>query len=222
LAQKKRGRTRARSTSTAGETRPGTWKMDPEQLQQHLLLKNRARMIPDKKKQHDRRACRNTNRQAFRPSTGSLLRQPGISAHDSARQCTTVPVDVAGGTCGPDPDDTAATSVTSVRAVTVVTAVTTFGTVTTVTTVTTPRTFTTVTVVAAGRVCPGEKQLCYAAWHNGKWQGHISSRGTRGISGASGISGVSRVEYDQWESSGQRERWRLGRLTAPAATGRGR
>jgi hypothetical protein len=25
--------------------------MDPEQLQQHLLLKNRARMIPDKKKQ---------------------------------------------------------------------------------------------------------------------------------------------------------------------------
>jgi hypothetical protein len=57
--------------------------MDPEQLQQHLLLKNRARMIPDKKKQHDRRACRNT-RQAFRPSTGSLLRQRGISAHDSA------------------------------------------------------------------------------------------------------------------------------------------
>lgn len=86
LAQKKRGRARTRSTSTVGETRPGTWKMDPEQLQQHLLLKNRARMIPDKKKQHDRRACRNT-RQAFRPSTAILLRQPESSAHDSARQC---------------------------------------------------------------------------------------------------------------------------------------
>jgi hypothetical protein len=86
LAQKKRGRTRTRSTSTAGETRPGTWKMDPEQLQQHLLLKNRARMIPDKKKQHDRRACRNT-RQALRPSRRILLRQPETSAHDSARQC---------------------------------------------------------------------------------------------------------------------------------------
>jgi hypothetical protein len=30
--------------------RPGTWKMSPEQLQQHLLLKTRARTVPDKKK----------------------------------------------------------------------------------------------------------------------------------------------------------------------------
>ncbi|WP_394288487.1 hypothetical protein, partial [Corynebacterium variabile] len=58
-----------RTPSTAGATRPGTWKMSPEQLQQHLLLKNRARTIPDKKKQNDRRACRNS-RQALRGCPG--------------------------------------------------------------------------------------------------------------------------------------------------------
>jgi hypothetical protein len=44
--------------------------MTPEQLQQHLLLKTRARTVPDKKKQNDRRACRNS-RQALR-GTGVL------------------------------------------------------------------------------------------------------------------------------------------------------
>lgn len=38
------------------------WKMSPEQLQEHLKLRTRARRIPDKKKQYDRRACRNTRR----------------------------------------------------------------------------------------------------------------------------------------------------------------
>ncbi|MDN5582759.1 MAG: hypothetical protein L0G55_09340 [Corynebacterium sp.] len=36
--------------------------MDPEQLQEHLKLRTRARRIPDKKKQNERRACRNTRR----------------------------------------------------------------------------------------------------------------------------------------------------------------
>lgn len=52
--------------------------MSPEQLQQHLLLKTRARTIPDKKKQNDRRACRNS-RQALRG-----LR--GVSARDRERE----------------------------------------------------------------------------------------------------------------------------------------
>lgn len=34
------------------------WKMSPERLQEHLKLKNRARRIPDKKKEHSKRACR--------------------------------------------------------------------------------------------------------------------------------------------------------------------
>lgn len=34
------------------------WKMDAESLRNHLLMKNRARRIPDKKKQRAKRACR--------------------------------------------------------------------------------------------------------------------------------------------------------------------
>lgn len=49
-----------------------TWKMSPEQLQEHLKLRTRARRIPDKKKQHDRRACRNTRR-AFPACRDRLL-----------------------------------------------------------------------------------------------------------------------------------------------------
>ncbi|KQB86443.1 hypothetical protein Clow_01366 [Corynebacterium lowii] len=34
------------------------WKMNPQRLEEHLKLKNRARRIPDKKKQANKRACR--------------------------------------------------------------------------------------------------------------------------------------------------------------------
>ena len=57
-----------------GETRlvAGNLKMGPEELQEHLKLKSRARTIPDKKKKNDRRACRNS-RQALR---GFRVRHP--------------------------------------------------------------------------------------------------------------------------------------------------
>lgn len=42
------------------------WKMNPERLQEHLQLKNRARQIPDKKKQQNKRACRDNSRRASR------------------------------------------------------------------------------------------------------------------------------------------------------------
>ncbi len=38
------------------------WKMTPERLQEHLILKSRARRIPDKKKENNRRACRDARR----------------------------------------------------------------------------------------------------------------------------------------------------------------
>ncbi|AGG66677.1 hypothetical protein [Corynebacterium callunae] len=38
------------------------WKMNPERLQEHLQLKNRARQIPDKKKESKKRACRVSRR----------------------------------------------------------------------------------------------------------------------------------------------------------------
>ncbi|GEB96653.1 hypothetical protein [Corynebacterium flavescens] len=41
------------------------WAMSPERLEQHLQLRKRAVRIPDKKKQAEKKACRNTNRQAF-------------------------------------------------------------------------------------------------------------------------------------------------------------
>lgn len=44
------------------------WKMSPERLQEHLQLKNRARQIPDKKKQQNKRACRDNSRRASRIS----------------------------------------------------------------------------------------------------------------------------------------------------------
>lgn len=44
------------------------WKMSPERLQEHLQLKNRARQIPDKKKQQNKRACRDNSRRASRNS----------------------------------------------------------------------------------------------------------------------------------------------------------
>ncbi|BAU95696.1 hypothetical protein N24_1434 [Corynebacterium suranareeae] len=44
------------------------WKMNPERLQEHLQLKNRARQIPDKKKQQNKRACRDNSRRASRIS----------------------------------------------------------------------------------------------------------------------------------------------------------
>lgn len=34
------------------------WKMDKESLRHHLLMENRARRIPDKKKQQAKQACR--------------------------------------------------------------------------------------------------------------------------------------------------------------------
>ncbi|WP_081751587.1 DEAD/DEAH box helicase [Corynebacterium vitaeruminis] len=40
------------------------WKMSPEQLQQHLMLRGRATRIPDKKKENAKKACRG-HRQAF-------------------------------------------------------------------------------------------------------------------------------------------------------------
>lgn len=40
------------------------WKMNSEQLQEHLKLQRRARRIPDKKKQLNKKACRG-KRQAF-------------------------------------------------------------------------------------------------------------------------------------------------------------
>lgn len=40
------------------------WKMNPDQLQEHLKLRNRASRIPDKKKQQNKKACRG-KRQAF-------------------------------------------------------------------------------------------------------------------------------------------------------------
>ena len=53
------------------------WKMSPERLQEHLQLKNRARQIPDKKKQQNKRACRDNSRRASRISgvavSGSLV-----------------------------------------------------------------------------------------------------------------------------------------------------
>lgn len=41
------------------------WAMSPARLEQHLQLRQRAVRIPDKKKQADKKACRNTNRRAF-------------------------------------------------------------------------------------------------------------------------------------------------------------
>ena len=41
------------------------WKMNPERLQEHLQLRNRARQIPDKKKQNNKRACRNNSRRVL-------------------------------------------------------------------------------------------------------------------------------------------------------------
>lgn len=42
------------------------WKMNPEQLQEHLVLRARATRIPDKKKLNSKKACRQHNqRQAF-------------------------------------------------------------------------------------------------------------------------------------------------------------
>src|SRR5699024_1821077 len=41
------------------------WKMTPEQLQEHLILKNRARQFTDKKKQDNKRACRDFSRRAL-------------------------------------------------------------------------------------------------------------------------------------------------------------
>ncbi|WP_241828350.1 hypothetical protein [Corynebacterium glutamicum] len=56
------------------------WKMSPERLQEHLQLKNRARQIPDKKKQQNKRACRDYSRRASRISgvfpRGRLLPSP--------------------------------------------------------------------------------------------------------------------------------------------------
>lgn len=34
------------------------WKMNPQRLEEHLLLRGRARQIPDKRKLEDKRACR--------------------------------------------------------------------------------------------------------------------------------------------------------------------
>lgn len=55
MAQKKR-------RAGTSRTDVGNPKMGPEELQEHLKLKTRARRIPDKKKLNDRRACRNTRR----------------------------------------------------------------------------------------------------------------------------------------------------------------
>ncbi|ADL11375.2 hypothetical protein [Corynebacterium pseudotuberculosis] len=41
------------------------WKMSPERLEQHLQLKNRARTIPDKRKEKNKKACRRDGWQAF-------------------------------------------------------------------------------------------------------------------------------------------------------------
>ncbi len=41
------------------------WKMNSERLQEHLLLKTRARRIPDKKKTASKKACRRGKWQAF-------------------------------------------------------------------------------------------------------------------------------------------------------------
>ena len=40
------------------------WKMSPERLQAHLMLRTRARTIPDKKKQQSKQACRRGKWQA--------------------------------------------------------------------------------------------------------------------------------------------------------------
>lgn len=57
------------------------WKMSPERLQEHLQLKNRARQIPDKKKQNNKRACREVSRRASRIFRGlaeiSGIESPG-------------------------------------------------------------------------------------------------------------------------------------------------
>ncbi|MGP5592718.1 hypothetical protein [Corynebacterium flavescens] len=47
--------------------------MSPERLEQHLQLRKRAVRIPDKKKQAEKKACRNTNRQAFGLSNAKVL-----------------------------------------------------------------------------------------------------------------------------------------------------
>lgn len=49
------------------------WAMSPERLEQHLQLRKRAARIPDKKKQADKKACRNTNRRAFGLSNLEVL-----------------------------------------------------------------------------------------------------------------------------------------------------
>lgn len=41
------------------------WKMSPERLEQHLQPKNRARTIPDKRKEKNKKACRRDGWQAF-------------------------------------------------------------------------------------------------------------------------------------------------------------
>lgn len=48
------------------------WKMNPERLEAHLQLRNRARRVPDKKKQASKKACRRGKWQAFGLSCGLI------------------------------------------------------------------------------------------------------------------------------------------------------
>lgn len=57
----------------AGDRR--MWKMTPDQLQEHLILKNRARQFTDKKKQDNKRACRDFSRRALPLSPVPALQQ---------------------------------------------------------------------------------------------------------------------------------------------------
>ncbi|MDR7353976.1 hypothetical protein CFELI_12850 [Corynebacterium felinum] len=50
------------------------WKMNPDRLQEHLVLKGRARTIPDKRKKANKEACRRGKWQAFGLSSGGVRR----------------------------------------------------------------------------------------------------------------------------------------------------
>ncbi len=51
------------------------WKMNPEQLQEHLKLKNRARQFKDKKKHNSKRACRDFSQRALPLSVSPFYRR---------------------------------------------------------------------------------------------------------------------------------------------------
>ncbi|MPV52756.1 hypothetical protein GCO27_06700 [Corynebacterium sp. zg331] len=72
------------------------WKMSPERLREHLMLRTRARRIPDKKKQANKRACRTVGPWPYFRSVDRKLR---------VRSCCG-----ASSTCSGDPASTTAPS----------------------------------------------------------------------------------------------------------------